>query len=106
MGWGGFTSLDVNRCPLTARMVAWVDNGWPLSVHLLNPKQRLEAITYKPLLLRGIQEKTRHARRSITPTHGFGARPGNDHHTEHPPSAIAPLCGAGAHSNRMGFRLR
>ena len=76
-GWGGFTTKDLHRCQLTARTVALVYNWWSLYVRLLNPGKRLEAVTSKPLLLAGIAEKTRHARKSritITPMHGFGER--------------------------------
>lgn len=74
-GWGGFTTQDLHRCQLTARTVALAYNWWSIYVRLLNPKKRLEAITSKPLLLAGIAEKTRHARKSritITPIHGYG----------------------------------
>lgn len=76
-GWGGFTTKDLHRCQLTARTVALVYNWWSLYVRLLHPKKRLEAVTSKPLLLTGIAERTRHARKSritITPMHGFGDR--------------------------------
>jgi hypothetical protein len=74
-GWGGFTTEDLHRCQLTARTVALVYNWWSIYVRLLNPKKRLEAVTSKPLLLAGIAEKIRHARKSritITPMHGHG----------------------------------
>lgn len=74
-GWGGFTTKDLHRCQLTARTVALVYNWWSIYVRLLNPKKRLEAVTSKPLLLAGIAEKTRHARKNritITPMHGYG----------------------------------
>jgi hypothetical protein len=72
-GWGGFTTKDLHRCQLTARAVALAYNWWSLFVRLAHPKARLEAITSRPLLLSGIAEKTRHARRqqlTITPIHG------------------------------------
>jgi hypothetical protein len=77
MGLGGFTTRDLHRCQLTARTVSLVYNWWSLCVRLLNPGKRLEAVTSKPLLLAGIAEKSRHARKSritITPMHGFGER--------------------------------
>ena len=51
MGWGGFTTHDLARCRLTARMVALVDNGWNIYVRLAEPDKHLEAITSRPLLL-------------------------------------------------------
>ena len=59
-GWGGFTTHDLKRCRLTARMVALVYNWWNIFVRLANPDKHLEAITSRPLLLAGIAERTRH----------------------------------------------
>jgi hypothetical protein len=44
LGRGGFTTEDVNHCPLTARTVARVDNGGFLTFRPLNPTWRLDAI--------------------------------------------------------------
>ena len=72
-GWGGFTTHDLKRCRLTARMVALVYNWWNIFVRLANPDKHLEAITSRPLLLAGIAERTRHSRQTtlrIVSTHG------------------------------------
>ena len=72
-GWGGFTTADLARCRITARMVALVYNWWNLFVRLAEPDKHLEAITSRPLLLSGIAERTRHARQTtvrITNAHG------------------------------------
>ena len=72
-GWGGFTTKDLARCRLTARMVALVYNWWNIFVRLAEPHKHLEAITSRPLLLAGIAERTRHGRQTtlrITSTHG------------------------------------
>ncbi len=72
-GWGGFTTHDLARCQLTARMVALVYNWWNIFVRLAEPDKHLEAITSRPLLLTGIAERTRHGRQStlrIASTHG------------------------------------
>lgn len=72
-GWGGFTTHDLARCRLTARMVALVYNWWNLFVRLAEPDKHLEAITSRPLLLHGIAERTRHSRQTtlrIVSAHG------------------------------------
>ena len=75
-GWGGFTTKDMARCRLTARMVALVYNWWNIFVRLAEPDKHLEAITSRPLLLAGIAERTRHGRQTtlrIASTHGRSA---------------------------------
>jgi hypothetical protein len=72
-GWGGFTTHDLARCRLAARMVALVYNWWNIFVRLAEPDKHLEAITSRPLLLAGIAERTRHSRQTtlrICATHG------------------------------------
>jgi hypothetical protein len=72
-GWGGFTTKDLARCRLTARMVALIYNWWNLFVRLAEPDKHLEAITSRPLLLAGIAERVRHSRQTtlrIASTHG------------------------------------
>ena len=53
-GWGGFTTHDVARCRLMARIVALVANWWNLFVRLADPEHHREAITTRPLLLEAI----------------------------------------------------
>jgi hypothetical protein len=75
-GWGGFTTHDMARCQLTARMVALVYDWWNIFVRLAEPDKHLEAITSRPLLLAGIGERTRHGRQTtlrITSAHGRSA---------------------------------
>ena len=50
-GWGGFTTKDLLRCQVTARIVAQVYNWWNLFVRCAEPQQAREAITSRPLLL-------------------------------------------------------
>jgi hypothetical protein len=74
-GWGGFTTSDLARCRLSAKAVALVYNWWSLFVRLANPKERLEAITSRPLLLSGIARKTSHGGQqyvTVTAMHGCG----------------------------------
>ena len=71
-GWGGFTTQDLARCRLMARMVALVYNWWTLFVRLAYPHKHFEAISSRPLLLYGVAMHTRHAgqtRLTITSTH-------------------------------------
>jgi hypothetical protein len=50
-GWGGFTTRDLLRCQIAARMVAQVYNWWNLFVRCADPERAREAITSRPLLL-------------------------------------------------------
>jgi Transposase DDE domain group 1 len=63
-GWGGFTTHDLARCRLAARIVALVYNWWNLFTRLAEPEEHLEAITSRPLLLTAIAERIRHARQT------------------------------------------
>jgi len=71
-GWGGFTTQDLARCQLMARMVALVYNWWTLFVRLAQPHKHFEAISSRPLLLHDVATQTRHGgqtRLTITSTH-------------------------------------
>jgi hypothetical protein len=71
-GWGGFTTQDLARCQLMARMVALIYNWWTLFVRLAQPHKHFEAISSRPLLLHGVATQTRHGgqtRLTITSTH-------------------------------------
>ena len=50
-GWGGFTTKDMLRCQVAARLVAQVYNWWNLFVRCADPGRAREAITSRPLLL-------------------------------------------------------
>jgi len=50
-GWGGFTTRDLLRCQIAARLVAQVYNWWTLFVRCAEPDRAREAITSRPLLL-------------------------------------------------------
>jgi len=60
-GWGGFTTQDLARCRIMARMVALVYNWWTLFVRLAQPHKHFEAISSRPLLLHGVATQTQHA---------------------------------------------
>jgi hypothetical protein len=72
-GWGGYTTQDLKRCRIMARVVALIYNWWSLFVRLAIPERHAEAITSRPLLLHAIARLTRHGGRrtvSVTSTHG------------------------------------
>ena len=72
-GWAGFTTFDIKRCQIMARMVALVYNWWSLYVRLADPDHHHEALTTRSLLLNAIARQTRHAgqtRLTITSNHG------------------------------------
>jgi hypothetical protein len=71
-GWGGFTTQDLARCRLMARMVALIYNWWTRFVRLAQPHKHFEAISSRPLLLHGVATHTQHAghtRLTITSLH-------------------------------------
>ena len=69
-GWGGFTTRDLKRCRIMARMTALVYNWWSLFVRLADPTQHTEAITSRPLRLHAPARLTRHGGQTrITITH-------------------------------------
>lgn len=72
-GWGGYTTQDMKRCRLMARMVALIYNWWSLFVRLAHPDKHLEAVTSRPLLLYAVGKQTHHQGQTtvtITSTHG------------------------------------
>ena len=72
-GWGGFTTHDLARCQLMARIVALTYNWWTLFGRLADPDRHREAITSRPLMMHAIARRTEHAGRTtltITSTHG------------------------------------
>jgi hypothetical protein len=71
-GWGGFTTHDLARCRLAARLLALVYNWWNIFVRLADPDLHREAITSRPLFLTAIATRTRHARQTtirVTSSH-------------------------------------
>jgi hypothetical protein len=76
-GWGGFTTHDMTRCRIMARIVALIFNWWNLFVRLADPDHHREAITSRPLLLQAIGRQTNHAGRAtvtISSMHGERGR--------------------------------
>src|SRR5208283_4484120 len=63
-GWGGFTTHDLARCRLAARLLALFYNWWNIFVRLADPDLHREAITSRPLFLTAIATRARHARQT------------------------------------------
>jgi len=64
-GWGGFTTRDLLRCQVAARMVALVYNWWSLFVRCAEPERSREAITSRPLLLQAVGRVITSGRQTI-----------------------------------------
>lgn len=68
-GWGGYTTHDLARCRMMARVIALTYNWWSLFVRLAIPNKHAEAITSRPLLLQAVGKQTWHGgRRTLTLT--------------------------------------
>jgi hypothetical protein len=59
-GWAGFTTADISRCQLMARLIALIYNWWSLYSRLADPNQHHEALTTRSLLLNAVARQTRH----------------------------------------------
>ena len=72
-GWGGYTTHDLKRCQIMARIIAQVYNWWSLYVRLAIPDRHAEAITSRPLLLHSVAKQTSHGgQRTLTVTSSHG----------------------------------
>jgi len=60
-GWSGFTTHDLKRCQIMARIIALIYNWWSLFVRLAIPEKHAEAITSRPLLLNAVGKQTTHS---------------------------------------------
>jgi len=72
-GWAGFTTADINRCQIMARLIALTYNWWALYNRLADPDHHHEALTTRSLLLNAVARQTRHAGRTrltVTASHG------------------------------------
>jgi hypothetical protein len=64
-GWSGYTTNDLHRCRLMARMIALIYNWWTIFSRLIEPDHHLEAITSRPLLLHAVGKQIQHAGHKI-----------------------------------------
>jgi Transposase DDE domain group 1 len=60
-GWSGFTTHDLKRCQIMARLIALIYNWWSLFTRLAIPEKHAEAITSRPLLLNAVGKQTTHS---------------------------------------------
>jgi hypothetical protein len=60
-GWSGFTTHDLKRCQIMARIIALIYNWWSLFARLAIPEKHAEAITSRPLLLNAVGKQTTHS---------------------------------------------
>jgi hypothetical protein len=76
-GWTGFTTHDLQRCQILARINGLIYNWWSLYTRLAIPNRHTEATTSRPLLLHGVARQTQHAHQStltITSLHAHAPK--------------------------------
>ena len=73
-GWAGFTTQDLKRCRVLARVQALIYNWWGLFTRLVIADKHAEAITTRPLLLHGIARRTRHGHQTTVTITSLHAR--------------------------------
>ena len=61
-GWTGYTTRDIKRSQLMARLVVLVYNWWGIFTRMGTGGQHREAITTRPALIEGVAQRTDHAR--------------------------------------------
>ncbi len=64
-GWLGYTTKDLKRSGMMARIIALIYNWWTLYVRLINPNKHTEALTSRPLLLHAVGKQTTHANKTM-----------------------------------------
>ena len=60
-GWRGYSTADLKRSQLMARLVALIFNWWSIYTRLATGGRHGEAITTRPLLQQGVARQTTHA---------------------------------------------
>ena len=60
-GWRGYSTQDLKRSQLMARMVALIFNWWSIFTRMATGARHGEAITTRPELLQGVARQTTHA---------------------------------------------
>jgi hypothetical protein len=65
MGWLGYTTHDLKRSSMMARIIALIYNWWTLFVRLIDPNKHTEALTSRPLLLHAVGKQTSHAKQKL-----------------------------------------
>jgi hypothetical protein len=60
-GWRGYSTQDLKRSQLMARLVALFFNWWSLFTRSVTGSHHGEAVTTRPMLMHGVARTTRHA---------------------------------------------
>jgi len=79
-GWTGFTTQDLKRSQLMARMCALIYNWWTIFTRMGTGETHGEAITTRPLLQQAVVRRTKHAnqtRLNISSLHGKAKQAAN-----------------------------
>ena len=104
-GWGGFTTHDLARCRLAARLMALFYDWWTIFVRLVDPSLHREAVTSRPLFLSAIATRTRHAAANDDPRDEFArqsqARRQGARGCSRLPAGLGQKCGAVDASAKM-----
>ena len=72
-GWTGYTTKDLKRSQLMARLVGLTYNWWGIYTRMGTGDRHKEAITTRPSLMEGVAQQTEHARTvklKMTSVHG------------------------------------
>jgi hypothetical protein len=64
-GWGGYTTRDMHRSQVMARIVAQIYNWWSVYCGLAVTDRHAEAITSRPLLLYAVGKQVHHAGKTM-----------------------------------------
>ena len=73
-GWGGFTTKDLKRSSMMARMTALVYNWWNIFCRLADPEKHMEAKTSRPMLQNVIGRLTSHSGKRLLHLTAVGAQ--------------------------------
>lgn len=63
-GWSGFTTQDLKRTRMMAKIIALIYNWWTLFIRLITPHKHTEAITSRPMMLSAAGRQTKHANKT------------------------------------------
>ena len=79
-GWRGFSTADLKRSQLMARIVALVFNWWSIYTRMATGSRHGEAVTTRPMLQQGVARRTTHAnqvRMTISSIHAKASKIAN-----------------------------
>ena len=73
-GWGGFTTQDIKRSSIMARLIALVYNWWNIFCRLADPEKHMEARTSRPMLQNVIGRLANHGGKRLIHLTAVGAQ--------------------------------